>query len=159
MIDCRLVGIVCALLLGCEDHALEKEFFRKPLNNRLERLRQYTLKEQFRIFRYGNDVVEPPLTDLAKPIAERGPDAVPFLLERLESEKDDLCVRDILLVLQNMRNLKTHDVSSDARLMSAVTSRVSRMKDADWRAICTKMLERLKSDGVCMRQSSRWNIS
>jgi hypothetical protein len=66
------VTVVTLLMLGCRSYSLEKDFFVQPLGTRLERMRQYSLEDQYWIFRYGNDVVHPPLTDLANPIAEKG---------------------------------------------------------------------------------------
>ena len=62
---------------------------------RIDRVRQYSLEDQYRIFRYGNDVVEPPLLGLAEPIAERGATAIPFLQKQLNAEPDDTTVRDL----------------------------------------------------------------
>jgi hypothetical protein len=67
-----LLAFACFLALGCESHDTEKNFFKQPLANRVERLRQYSLVDQYKIFRYGNDMREPPFMDLAIPIAERG---------------------------------------------------------------------------------------
>ena len=42
--------------------------------------------------RYGNDRIEPPLMDLAGPIADKGIQAVPFLVGKLTPKADDLTV-------------------------------------------------------------------
>jgi hypothetical protein len=90
----RVVLVLVLFLLGCKNHDLEKNFFKQPLGNRVERLRSYPLADQYKIFRYGNDRKEPPFMDLADPIAERGATAVPFLLNQLKSESADIAVRD-----------------------------------------------------------------
>jgi hypothetical protein len=123
---------------------MEKDFFRQPLGTRIERLRQYPLEDQYKIYRYGNDVVHPPLTDLAIPIAERGEAVVPFLVTRLNAERDDFSVRDILLVLERMKSLKTFDARSDSAVMAALDLHVSQVKDKDWKAICLRMLQEIK---------------
>lgn len=94
----RFALVLVVLLLGCENHDLEKNFFKQPLANRVERLRSYPLADQYKIFRYGNDRKEPALMDLADPIAERGATAVPFLVDKLNSESADIAVRDIVLI-------------------------------------------------------------
>ena len=142
----NVLAVVCIMLNGCE-HRMEKDFFRKPLGNRLERLRQYCLENQYKIFRYGNDVVEPPLTDLANPIAERGAESVPFLLNRLDSESDDISARDILLIFEKMTYFKSYDVKSDMALMSKLTSRVSVMKDKGWQSTCRRKIQNIKDSG------------
>lgn len=135
----------CILFAGCANNKLEREFFfKEPAATRMDRLRQYSLDDQYRIFRYGNDRFEPPLTGLAKPIAERGQLAVPFLLEKLDPHADDITVRDVLSLFEAMGALKSYDVKSDARVMDTLRSRVSTMKDREWKAVCSKMLGRIE---------------
>jgi hypothetical protein len=129
-----------ALAGACHNHEFERQFFSR-LDNRVERSRQLTLEEQYRIFRYGNDVMHPPFMDLADPIAERGAAAVPFLLEQLAADHTDIAARDIMLVFQRMARLKVYNVKSDAGLMSTLSARVERMKDKEWREISSRMLK------------------
>jgi hypothetical protein len=141
--------VVCVLLpfLGrCGGHDLEKAFFPGPSANRVERLREYSLPDQYKIFRYGNDQREPPAMELALPIAERGCAAVPFLTDQLKGSKDDVEVRDILLIFERMDSAGSYRVHADASLMKLLDSKVSAMKDQDWRATCTKMLQRIKAN-------------
>src|SRR5215831_7960949 len=86
-------GIV---LLGCSAHKFERSvIFGGPPGTRVERVRQYSVEDQFRVFRYGVENVEPPLMGLADPIAERGESAVPFLLNQLNSNPDDAITEDV----------------------------------------------------------------
>jgi hypothetical protein len=143
----RRFGVVLLVtMLGCQNNQLEREFFRQPLDTRVERLRQYPLEAQYKIFRYGNDVVHPPLTNLAVPIAERGSAAVPFLMAQLQKENDDFSIRDILLIVQEMKRLNTHAVKSDEALVRSLTENVESVKDKEWRATCSKMLDEVKSE-------------
>jgi hypothetical protein len=137
----------CIIFTGCASHRLEREFFSKnPAATRVDRLRQYSLEDQYRLFRYGNDRFEPPLTGLARPIAERGSSAIPFLLEKLKQQADDITVRDVLLVFETMGSIKSYDVKSDAVVMGALRSRVSTMNDAGWQTVCLNMLGRIESN-------------
>ena len=135
---------MCLSTFGCEHPRLEESFFNKPLGDRLDRLRQYSLEDQYKIFRYGNDRIEPPLMGLADPIAERGAAAIPFLLRQLDSKADDLAIRDILMIFATMAYSKSYDVKSDEPLMTMLASKVSGMKDKEWQEICLKMLQRIK---------------
>jgi hypothetical protein len=54
----RFALVLVLFLLGCENHDLEKNFFKQPLAHRVERLRSHPLADQFKIFRYGNAVVQ-----------------------------------------------------------------------------------------------------
>jgi hypothetical protein len=136
--------LVCFIALGCRDRHLEKNFFEKPPRDRVERLRQYSLDDQYKIFRYGNDVKEPPAMELAGPIAERGASAVPFLMDQLRASADDIAVRDILLIFETMEASGSYNVKADTTLMGVLTSKVSGMKDKDWQAICLKELQRIE---------------
>jgi hypothetical protein len=98
-----LLALTCLIAAGCNDHKLEKSFFEKPAVDRVQRLRRYSLDEQYRIFRYGMDAREPPAMGLADPIAERGAEAVPFLIKKLNADADDITVRDILLIFESWR--------------------------------------------------------
>jgi hypothetical protein len=136
--------VSCLMALGCRNHQLEQSFFDKPPGDRLERLRQYSLADQYKIFRYGNDEMEPPLMELADPIAEKGSAAVPFLVDQLNAKPDDIAIRDTLLIFETMARSGRYDVKSDTPLMTALASRVSGMKDKDWQAICLKKLELIR---------------
>src|ERR1700737_4146127 len=102
-LNCGLITVFVFLcLLGCDSRRMERDFFRQSPETRLVRFRRYSLDDQYKIFRYGNDVVEPPVLGLANPIAERGPEVVPFLLAKLNSERDDTSIRDIMFIFSVM---------------------------------------------------------
>lgn len=139
---------ICGITIwGCVSYRFERHVvFGGPAATRVDRVRQYSLEDQYRIFRYGNDVVEPPMIDLAKPIAERGGAAIPFLLKQLDAHSDDTTLRDILAILYEMKFSKTYDVNADATLMEKLNIRVISMKDGEWRGICSRMLQSLRGD-------------
>jgi hypothetical protein len=133
--------------LGCGKYRFERHVvFDGPAATRIDRVRQYSLEDQYRIFRYGNDVVEPPLLGLAKPIAERGAAAIPFLMRQLNAEPDDTTLRDLLLVFQEMKVSKSYDARADAVLMDTLDKRVTAMKDKEWQSVCSRMLRSIKGD-------------
>jgi len=142
------IGVLfCVALWGCGNYKFERHVvFDGPAAMRIDRVRQYPLEDQYRIFRYGNDVVEPPILDLAKPIAERGATAVPFLLKQLDAHSDDTTLRDLLVIFQEMELSKSFEVKADPALMDKLDIRVRAIKDNEWRAICSKMLRRIKGD-------------
>ncbi len=142
-----VICFMCCVSVGsCQRQTLEKEFFAGPASTRIERLRQYSLEDQYRIFRYGNDKLEPPSLGLARPIAERGGAAVPFLLERLNSTPDDMTVRDVLLIFETMSSTKSYEVKSNLPLMNTLRLRVSAIKDSGWKDVCSNMLGRIEKD-------------
>jgi len=132
---------------GCSNHKFERHVvFDGPAATRLERVRQYSLEDQYKIFRYGNDVVEPPLMGLAKPIAERGAAAIPFLLKQLNMGPNDTAIRDLLLIFQEMAFSKPYDVKADTALVSILNVKVAGMKDKEWQSVCLTMLQRIRGD-------------
>jgi hypothetical protein len=137
-------ALLCLAAGGCRDQRIEHRFFDNSLGDRIQRLRQYSLPDQYKIFRYGMDHREPPDMGLAVPIADRGASAVPFLFNRLRESTDDLEVRDILLILETMAARRTYDVASDAMLMNILTNKVERASDMGWRDIDQKTLRRIQ---------------
>lgn len=128
----RVVFVLCAFFVTCTHQSrLERDFFKIPRAYRVERLRQYSLEDQYRLYRYGHDHIEPPDFGLAKPIVERGVKAIPFLTEQLNSSKDDLAVRDILYLLEQMRWMKTFDARKDPALIQLLKDRVFAMKPSN----------------------------
>jgi hypothetical protein len=122
------IVVVCLVLSSCGgEQRPEKNFFEQPLGSRVERQRKYSLPDQYRIFRYGNDEIHPPLMDLAEPIAERGAAAVPFLLDRLrEAGNDVTAIRDILLIFETMAASGSYDVKSNKLVMDALQNSIDR---------------------------------
>jgi hypothetical protein len=137
--------VACPLEFACDGrYQLERSFFRQPAQARVERLRRYELPDQYKIFRHGMDRREPPAYDLADPIAERGKMAVPFLLEQVSGTPDDRTICDVLLILEAMARLKTHDVRRDVVLMKTLSLKVSTMRDAFWKEMATRSLEDIR---------------
>jgi len=148
MLQMKSLSWICvaiALASNCTAKSIEEAFFDKPAHSRLERFANYSLEDQYKIFRYGNDRIEPPVMELAEPIAAKGKTAVPFLRAQLQRAKDDLTVRDILRVFQTMARLRTYDVKSNAPLMNDVRSKVAEVKNGPWGDTCVKMLRRLEA--------------
>jgi len=135
-----VAAVAMFLGLACDGPSLEKDFFKQPFETRVERLRGYPLADQYRIFRYGNDKIEPPLIDLATPIAERGSVAVLFLVEQLKGTPDDVTVRDVLLTFDRMALMKSYDVAGDAELMATLRAKVAGIKDPEWKHLGESMI-------------------
>lgn len=120
------------------------KFLKQPVASRVERVRQYPLEEQYEIFRYGNDVIHPPDMELANPIAERGASAIPFLLNKLTQDVDDVTVRDIMLIFLAMGWTRSYDVKSDNVVMIALSASVDRIQGQPWHDTCVDTLRRIK---------------
>jgi hypothetical protein len=146
MFRMKAIALFAALIfsLECQCQNLERDFFDRPAGDRVERLRTMLLEDQYKIFRYGLDRIEPPVMGLALPIAERGAAAVPFLMDQLKNSHDDITVRDILLVFEMMQASGSYKVSTDGSVMDLMSVKTSGMKDKEWQTICLKQLQRIK---------------
>ena len=110
--------------------------------SKVERIRQfkgYSLEEQFEIYSFGNRIVHPPATYLAVPFAERGVEIIPFLKKKLEVEKDEAGIRDILLVLSKVAQLNIYDFKKDFELTELLKRKVDSMKGI-WKDIAIEFL-------------------
>src|SRR5262245_30662590 len=119
----KLLAFTLLFFMSCSDQ-MEKDFFSTyPPATRVAKLRQYSLEDQYKIFRYGNDKRQPRDWRLADPIAERGASVIPFLTAKLDNA-DDLTVYDILIILWRMDRLKTFHLAQDTALMHLLEERV-----------------------------------
>lgn len=80
-IFCSFLLLVITVCPECSASTIEMEFFRGEIPTRLERLENYSLEDQWRIFLYGNQVVHPPVKGLALPVARQGRIALEYILE------------------------------------------------------------------------------
>jgi hypothetical protein len=141
-----IVGL-CVLLASCGGRSVASKFFEGPPQNREERIRAYPLEDQYSIFRYGNDVIHPPLLELADPIAERGRDVVPFLMRKLEGDPDPAtALRDTLLIFERMQGLKSYDIRSDENLMATLQSKVEAFKSESAHWLLAGMMESIRTN-------------
>jgi len=95
---------------------LADTYFRKPLQKRIDDFTSNTLAEQYNIYICGNQYREPPTLYLADPFASEGARAAAFLRERLAKARDDLTIRDIVIVFREMKRQHSYDVAGDEQL-------------------------------------------
>src|SRR3569832_766133 len=128
---------------SCRAESVERQFFKGDTLTRLERLETYSLKEQWQIFLYGNQVIHPPATGLALPIARRGKPALEYILQQLEKSENDLDFRDSLVVFRSMQGGGVYDFCSDETALLAIRAIDSKILDPDWRDIYNRILGRM----------------
>jgi hypothetical protein len=117
-------------------------FFRKiPLIERPEKFQTYSIEEQYSIFICGNQRWHPPELDLAASFALNGKAGVDFLKVKLSHAKDDLTIRDIILVFREMCRQKSYNVKADNELMGLITDSVAKIKDNDWKQVTQQWVE------------------
>jgi len=140
-----LLGLAALCLYSCQTYMMESNFFDRNPNseNRLKALRAYSLEDQYKIFRYGEDKLHPPAA-LIQPIIDRGATAVPFMLHQMETASDDIAIRDNMLVFEWMAITNSYDVRNDKHAMELLESAWKRMKNPGWKNICLEMLTEIK---------------
>jgi hypothetical protein len=111
-----------------------------PLKRSLAEFDSYDVREQYKVYRCGCDVVHPPHLHLAGRFAQRGAAAVPLLRYRLRIAGDDETIRDIVLVLVEMQRLGTYDVDSDLELVQLMRSSVGGMRDEGWKRMSIDLM-------------------
>lgn len=133
-----LCGIV--FLCGCPMQQVEgvdvsaaREFYRQSTSEQQKVFRQHTLQDQLDLFFFGNQVRHPPAIYLAQCFALNGAPAVELLRSKLNTDSDDLTVRDIAMLLATIDEMGQYDVAGDAQLMTVLRSRVAKMRDEGWR--------------------------
>lgn len=140
------VTLYCLLAVvstSCCSSSVEKEFFRDDISTRMERLEEYSLEQQWRIFLYGNQVIHPPNKTLALPIAKQGKSALIFILKQLENPKHELDYRDALVIFDRMQRDGYYNVCSDRVAMEAIRRNKTKISHAGWRDIYQQMLDDL----------------
>ena len=78
------------------------------------------------------------------PFAMGGKRVVDFLQGKLAQATDDLTMRDIVLVLNEVHRQKTYNVAGDRDLMQLITDSVARIKDDNWRRMTEQMVREIK---------------
>jgi hypothetical protein len=157
----KLVSVVLLLacgvgIAGCfhaEDPVIDRQcprlatsFFRLPPKVQLEDFGRRDLEEQYTILICGNQAIHPPALYLAQLLALRGEGAAVFLKGKLARTKDDLTVRDIVVVFTEMHRNHTYDVAADRDLMTLIDSRLTTMKDAGWKSLVSQRVAEIRSN-------------
>lgn len=121
-----------------------KPFFWQPPEVQKSKFLEYDLETQYALFICGNQVIHPPTIYLAEPFARQGPKLVSFLEGKLTTAGDDLTIRDIILVFEEMHRQRTYNVYRDDRLMQLMATRVKGMKDPGWQDTCLRSLQEIQ---------------
>jgi hypothetical protein len=119
------------------------DFFHVTLSEQVGQFKNYSLDEQYELYIFGNQVVHPAASYLARPFAEQGPVIVPFLKEKLEAA-EEATVRDIIVILAELAYLKLYDFSKDQELMTLMDQRAANMQGI-WKETTLEMISEIRS--------------
>lgn len=148
LVGCVLSASLCGIASGSShdgsDRKIIHAFFQMPLRDQLTHFTTYSIREQYAIYIYGNQKLEPPALYLARPFGAEGAKVVPLLRERLAAASDDATIRDIVLVFSEMSSQRAVRVAEDQELMRLLTDSVAKMKTPGWKSISEHELERIR---------------
>jgi hypothetical protein len=123
---------------------MEQNFFDKEYDQAGARFAEYSIPDQIKIYLYGVQVTQPPVTVLSRPIAESGKAAIPFILGELQTHPTDQNIRDLMVIFETMQRLATYDVSNDKVLLRKLDTYVNGMSNKIWRGYTKAKLDQIK---------------
>ncbi|QHS11193.1 hypothetical protein [Sinimarinibacterium sp. NLF-5-8] len=138
-----ILSMSLILFTACQSQVVEKNFFSGNISSRIERLEKYPLDKQWIIFKYGNQIIHPPATDLALPIARRGKPAMNYIISQLSESDNDLDFRDSLVVFRVMRAGGYYDICNNDAAMKSIRENQWKIVNDDWQSVYAEMLIRL----------------
>lgn len=139
-----LVFLLQACVLQSGYSYFAKDFFNSTNPKEwVNRMQSLSLEDQYRIYVYGMQVMHPPFFELAKPIAVRGRQAVPFLISKLDTT-DDFEVRDIVFIIWEMERLRIYNAKDDIKLIESINKRIFKIKDPSWKRMTLDDLKLIK---------------
>ena len=142
-----LAGCYMSTFIGSARSAVTPQaFFQEPPQQQIKDFSGYDFEDQYALYVYGNQQIEPPSFYLRRPFARDGAKIVKPLMAKLSQTSNEVTIRDIVLVFGAMQDLNTYDVSRNKLLMETLRQRVNGMKGI-WKNMCTKTLREIESAG------------
>lgn len=136
----------CFVGIGCPAPPMSTEcrtFFSRPASERETLFRTYDLEKQLDFYRCGMNR-RPPASSLSLLIAERGEAAIPILMEKLETEKDELFQYAIIDIFEVM-SVKGY-LRARTDVINRIRQVVARMKISTFREMAQKDLEQIEKN-------------
>jgi len=125
---------------------LARRLLMLPREERLAAFDSLAVETQFVVFRYGMDHVEPPATELASRLARRGAAGIRLVKMSLEDNKDDVGIRDDIILVDAVNLAKTYDVAGDSVIVRVLRERVDSIRDREYKASCERMFKDMARD-------------
>ena len=95
-------AMICAVACWRQRPAEYKDFFDLPLPRQVEEFSKYPIDKQLDLYLYDWNYMHPSKVGFAYTIAEKGDSVVPFLIRRLNTEKNENSQDAILHVFEIM---------------------------------------------------------
>lgn len=139
------IGLLFVLCSGCATNQMERNFFEQGYDSFGTRFESYLLENQIKIYLYGMQSRQPPITVLSRPIAERGLLAKRPLLAELKQHPTDQNIKDLMIIFETMQRIGSYDVQRDKSLMKLLDEYVDGMKNAIWKKQTKNQLAIIKA--------------
>jgi hypothetical protein len=123
-----------------------REFFSIPLDQQPKVFSGYPLEKQLSLYRCGLRNRRPPATYLAGYIADRGEAMIPVLLEKLETESDELFQSGLIDVFEVM-SIKGY-LRNKPDAINRIRLVVARMKISTFREMAQEGLDKIEKNSA-----------
>lgn len=117
------------------------DFFRQTVSEQIVSFQTRDIEEQYSLYIFGNQVIHPPATYLARPFAQRGADVVPFLRHKLAETNNMLTIRDIIEVFVEYKREYQYDFSIEDKRLFDQKVRALR---GPWKQVVQASVDELK---------------
>ncbi len=128
-----LAVVVSALLAGCQTTAEQADFLAVRGNDRAAVLATYPREQQWRLFKYANQVIHPPMTGLSSVLAREGEPMLRLILASLDTTDNDLDYRDGFEVFADMQRIGSYRVCVDRPVLAKIEGYRGKIRDVFWR--------------------------
>ncbi len=118
-----------------------RKFFNGPIGTEVERLKSYPIEQQYEIYRHGTTYAHPPMIGLSAALAERGGEAVRFLIPKLEATSNDYEIVDIARIFGMIHADELYDFADDEELVGLIRLKITNMKDDFVRRMAVRWIE------------------
>ena len=123
-----------------------KDFFDLPLQRQVEEFSTYPIGKQLDLYLYDWNYVHPAKVGFAHTIAEKGESVVPFLMSRLNTEKNENSQDAILHIFEIM--FERGFLSHRKDVLEVTRSVISNMRDPDIKALSQERLNKMEKAGA-----------
>ena len=123
------------LLTSCTRPPTEPEKVFEQIHSgkaQLDEIKKYDYETQWAIYELGM-YREPPMLQLAEPLASEGKPMFEFLINKLSKSQEELDFIHAILIIDDMQHSKSYNVCSDVDDLITLKRFSIKIKDAGWR--------------------------
>lgn len=128
---------------GSDTPAEYRNLFYLPQQQQEEAFKQFPLEKQVDIYTYAM-YVEPPLTRYATYLGSNGKKVLPFLLKKLEAEKDDTGKAHLIYAFKEI-HARHYSLRNEHETLETLRRSISTMKDEYRKNQCIEYLKTIEA--------------